>query len=149
MMVIKYFWVNANLQKVIGKDSKKENHTCNLDFFIKQVSQFGNFILYLSKQFNVRIISKKILREFWAKHSDSEQQLKSWYQETNGVEWKNPKQIKKEYPNASFLADNRVVFNIKGNKYRLIVKINYDYKIVWVRFIGTHAEYDKIDATKI
>ena len=137
------------MQKVIGKYSKKENHTCNLDFFIKQVSQFGNFILYLSKQFNVRIISKKILREFWAKHSDSEQQLKSWYQETNGVEWKSPKQIKKEYPNASFLVDNRVVFNIKGNKYRLIVKINYDYKIVWVRFIGTHAEYDKIDASKI
>jgi len=97
----------------------------------------------------VRIISKKVLREFWEKHADSEQQLKSWFQETNGVEWKNTKQIKKEYPSASFLADNRVVFNIKGNKYRLIVKINYDYSMVWVRFIGTHAEYDKIDATKI
>ena len=97
----------------------------------------------------MRIISKKVLREFWEKHADSEQQLKSWFQETNGVEWKNTKQIKKEYPSASFLADNRVVFNIKGNKYRLIVKINYDYSMVWVRFIGTHAEYDKIDATKI
>jgi mRNA interferase HigB len=97
----------------------------------------------------VRVISKKILREFWEKHSESEQQLKSWYQETNVAEWKNPKQIKTEYPSASFLADNRVVFNIKGNKYRLIVKINYDYSIVWVRFIGTHAEYDKIDATKV
>jgi len=97
----------------------------------------------------VRIISKKVLREFWEKHADSEQQLKSWFQETNGAEWKNTKQIKKEYPSASFLADNRVVFNIKGNKYRLIVKINYDYSMVWVRFIGTHAEYDKIDATKI
>jgi mRNA interferase HigB len=97
----------------------------------------------------VRIISKKILREFWEKHSDSEQQLKAWYQETNGVDWKSPKQIKKEYPSASFLANNRVVFNIKGNKYRLIVKINYDYSMVWVRVIGTHAVYDKIDATKI
>jgi len=97
----------------------------------------------------VRIISKKIIREFWEKHTDSEQQLKSWFQETNAIEWKNPKQIKKEYPSASFLPDNRVVFNIKGNKYRLIVKINYDYGMVWVRFIGTHAEYDKIDATKI
>jgi mRNA interferase HigB len=97
----------------------------------------------------VRIISKKTLREFWEKHKDSEQQLKSWFQETNSVEWKNPKQIKKEYPSASFLADNRIVFNIKGNKYRLIVKINYDHNILWVRFIGTHAEYDKINATKI
>jgi mRNA interferase HigB len=97
----------------------------------------------------VRIISKKTLREFWEKHKDSEQQLKSWFQETNSIEWKNPKQIKKEYPSASFLADNRIVFNIKGNKYRLIVKINYDHNILWVRFIGTHAEYDKINATKI
>ena len=97
----------------------------------------------------MRIISKKTLREFWIKHSDSEHQLKAWYQEANTADWKNPKQIKKEYPSASFLADNRVVFNIKGNTYRLIVKINYEYRIVWVRFIGTHAEYDKIDATKI
>ena len=97
----------------------------------------------------MRIISKKTLREFWEKHKDSEQQLKSWFQETNSVEWKNPKQIKKEYPSASFLADSRIVFNIKGNKYRLIVKINYDHNILWVRFIGTHAEYDKINATKI
>jgi mRNA interferase HigB len=104
------------------------------------------FCLYI---FIVRIISKKILREFWEKHSDSIQQLKSWFQETSVADWKSPRQIKKDYPSASFLADNRVVFNIKGNKYRLIVKINYDYSMVWVRFIGTHAEYDKIDASKI
>ena len=104
------------------------------------------FCLYI---FIVRIISKKILREFWEKHSDSAQQLKSWFQETSEADWKSPRQIKKDYPSASFLADNRVVFNIKGNKYRLIVKINYDYSMVWVRFIGTHTEYDKIDASKI
>lgn len=97
----------------------------------------------------MRIISKKILREFWEKHSDSQQQLKSWFQGAQNAEWKSPKTIKKEYPSASILEENRVVFNIKGNKYRLIVKINYDYQMVWVRFIGTHAEYDKIDATKI
>lgn len=97
----------------------------------------------------MRVISKKILREFWEKHVDSEQQLKSWYQETSVAEWKSPKQIKKDYPSASFLADNRVVFNIKGNKYRLVVRINYEYRMVWIRFIGTHAEYDKIDAAKI
>ena len=97
----------------------------------------------------MRIISKKILRDFWSAHADSEQQLKSWFQETSAVKWRNPKDIKKGYPNASFLVDNRVVFNIKRNTYRLIVRINYDYQMVWIRFIGTHAEYDKIDATKI
>lgn len=103
----------------------------------------------MPKGITLRIISKKILREFWEKHADSKQQLKSWYQETNDVIWKGPKEIKKVYPSASFLAENRVVFNIKGNKYRLIVRINYDYGMVWIRFVGTHAEYDKIDATKI
>lgn len=97
----------------------------------------------------MRVIAKKILREFWEKHADSKEQLKSWFQETSESKWKDPKEIKKEYPSTSFLADNRVVFNIKGNKYRLIVRINYDYQMVWIRFIGTHAAYDKIDATKI
>jgi mRNA interferase HigB len=63
--------------------------------------------------------------------------------------WKHPNDIKSEYPSASILADNRVVFNIKGNSYRLIVKINYSHQMVWIRFVGTHTEYDKIDATKI
>jgi len=97
----------------------------------------------------LRVIAKKILREFWEKHPDSEQQLKAWYQEADSAEWKTPREIKREYPTASFLADNRVVFNIRGNHYRLIVKINYDYGMLWIRFIGTHAEYDRIDATKI
>ena len=97
----------------------------------------------------MRVIAKKILREFWGKHANCEQQLKAWYQEVSKAEWKDTKIIKKEYPTASFLVDNRIVFNIKGNYYRLIVKVNYDYQMVWIRFIGTHAEYDKIDATKI
>jgi mRNA interferase HigB len=82
-------------------------------------------------------------------HADSQQQLASWYREASNAEWESPTDIKIEYPGASFLQDNRVVFNIKGNKYRLIIKINYDYQMIWIRFIGTHAEYDKIDATKI
>jgi mRNA interferase HigB len=89
------------------------------------------------------------LRAFWEKHPDSEQQLKSWFQETSNGEWNSPNEIKIEYPSASILSNNRVVFNIKGNKYRLIVRINYDYKMAWIRFVGTHAEYDKIDANKI
>jgi mRNA interferase HigB len=97
----------------------------------------------------LRVIAKKTLRDFWAKHPDCEQQLKAWFQEALKSQWKKPGDIKKEYPSASFLAENRVVFNIKGNSYRLIVKINYDYQMIWIRFIGTHAEYDKIDANKI
>ena len=97
----------------------------------------------------MRIIAKKILREFWETHPDSEQQLKAWYQETANAEWTTPNDIKIEYPSASFLPGNRVVFNIKGNHYRLIVKINYDYQMIWIRFIGTHAEYDKINAKTI
>lgn len=97
----------------------------------------------------MRIIAKKILRDFWKVHPDSEQQLKAWYQETSKAEWTNPNKIKFEYPSASFLAENRVVFNIKGNHYRMIIKINYDYGMIWIRFIGTHAEYDKINAKTI
>jgi mRNA interferase HigB len=97
----------------------------------------------------LRIIAKKTLRDFWEIHPDSEQQLKSWYQETSKAEWEGPTQIKLEYPSASFVVDNRVVFNIKGNHYRLIVKINYNYQMIWIRFVGTHAEYDKINAKTI
>jgi mRNA interferase HigB len=97
----------------------------------------------------LRVIAKKILREFWLKHSDCEQQLKSWYQEADYANWKNLNELKTEYPNASILEDNRVCFNIKGNSYRLIVKFNFQYQVIWIRFIGTHAEYDKIDANKI
>ncbi|WP_395064708.1 type II toxin-antitoxin system HigB family toxin [Flavobacterium sp.] len=97
----------------------------------------------------MRVISKKILRDFWQSHADCEQQLKSWFREAIKAEWKNPNDIKEEYPSASILNNNRVVFNIKGNNYRLIVKISYEYEMVWIRFVGTHNEYDKINANTI
>lgn len=97
----------------------------------------------------MRVIARKILRDFWEKHKDCEQHLKSWFSEAEKVIWENPNQIKITYPSASILNDNRIVFNIKGNNYRLIVKINYDYQMVWIRFIGTHADYDKINANTI
>jgi mRNA interferase HigB len=90
----------------------------------------------------MRVIAKKTIRDFWTKHTDCEQQLKAWHDEAIN-------DIKRDYPSASFLEDNRVVFNIKGNKYRLIVKINYRFGMVWIRFIGTHSQYDQIDATTI
>ncbi len=96
-----------------------------------------------------RIIAKKTLREYWGKHSDSEQYLKTWYETAKLSKWKSPNDVKKTYVNASVLHDNRVVFNIKGNSYRLIVKFNYEREWAFIRFIGTHAEYDKIDAEKI
>ncbi|MEW6469870.1 MAG: type II toxin-antitoxin system HigB family toxin [Bacteroidota bacterium] len=97
----------------------------------------------------MRVIAKSTLRAFWTKHADCEQPLKSWYKEAAEANWKGPRDIKRDYPSASFLPDNRVVFNIKGNHYRLVVRINYDYGIVWIRFIGTHSQYDKIEAAKI
>jgi mRNA interferase HigB len=97
----------------------------------------------------VRVIAKKILREFWKKHADSEQHLKTWYNEASKAIWNTPAEIKAEYTSASILKSGRAVFNICGNKYRLIVDINYKRKWVFIRFIGTHKEYDKIDADKV
>lgn len=97
----------------------------------------------------MRIIAKRTLCEFWEKHNDCEQQLKAWYRESERAEWTTINQLKAEYPNASILKDNRIVFNIKGSNYRLIVKFSFEYQIGWIRFVGTHAEYDKIDANHI
>ena len=92
---------------------------------------------------------KKTLRYFWQQHADAEQPLKAWYQDARRMDWNNPTNIKNIYANASILPNNRVVFNIKGNNYRLIVHVRYEIGIVFIRFVGTHHEYDKIDATAI
>ena len=97
----------------------------------------------------MRVIAKKILREFWERQTDSKEQLKTWYKESSNAIWTSPADIKSEYPKASILKNGRIVFNICGNKYRLIVHINYLRQWVFIRFIGTHAEYDKINADKI
>jgi mRNA interferase HigB len=97
----------------------------------------------------VRIIARGTLRDFWNVNKDAEQPLKAWYREARQAGWNNPNEIKVKYRTADQLKGNRVVFNIAGNKYRLIVRINYKLKIVFIRFIGSHSEYDKIDAEKI
>ena len=97
----------------------------------------------------MRVIAKRTLRDFWTNHADCEQQLTAWYRETEKSEFKNLNELKIEYPSASILTDNRIIFNIKGNRYRLIVKFNFEYQICWIRFVGTNAEYDKINATEI
>jgi mRNA interferase HigB len=97
----------------------------------------------------MRIIARSTLREFWETHSDAEQALKAWYDEASRAEWNSPTDVKNIYCNASIIANNRVVFTIKGNDYRLIVHIRYDIKIIFIRFVGTHSEYDNVDAATI
>lgn len=93
------------------------------------------------------VISRKTLKEFWEKHADSEQPLRAWFHETKHANWKSFSDIKARHRSADLLPGNRVVFNIKGNTYRLIVRIHFNTGIAFIRFIGTHAAYDKIDAT--
>jgi mRNA interferase HigB len=97
----------------------------------------------------MRIIARSTLRSFWEQYPDAEQPLKTWFYEASRANWQNPSDIKSLYLNASIIANNRVVFNIKGNDYRLIVHVRYDIGIIFIRFIGTHKEYDKIDSTTI
>ena len=99
----------------------------------------------------MRIIALRTLREFWEKpeHRDAEQPLKAWYAEARHAMWRTPADIKDHYRHVSIVGDNRVVFNIAGNKYRLVVKFHYNTGTGFVRFIGTHVEYDRIDVEMI
>lgn len=97
----------------------------------------------------MRIIAIKRLRDFWEQHPNAERPLRAWYADVKKADWKTPMAIKAVYRNASFLRENRVVFNIKGNDYRVVVLINYILGIVYIRFVGTHTQYDAIDATEI
>ena len=97
----------------------------------------------------MRILSKRALRVFWERYPDAMESLLSWYHEVLKEDWDTPAKVKEKYGNASILGDNRVVFNIKGNTYRLVVKINYPYRIVYVRFVGTHAEYSGVDVEEV
>ena len=96
-----------------------------------------------------RIFAKSTLRNFWECHTDSEQNLKTWYDTTMSSDWETPNDVKQTYANASILKNRRAVFNIKGNSYRLIVKFNFEKQWAFIRFIGTHTEYDKIDVNTI
>lgn len=97
------------------------------------------------------IVALRTLKEHWEKtgREDSEEQLKAWYQEAKQAEWQSPNEVKEQYRSASIVGNNRIVFNICGNKYRLVVKINYEAQWIFIRFVGTHKEYDKIDVTTI
>jgi mRNA interferase HigB len=97
----------------------------------------------------MRVIALKALRDFWLNHADAETALRAWCADAYKAYWSRPEDIKRTYRNASILPNNRVVFNIRGNTYRLVVSVSYATGIVYIRFIGTHAEYDRVDATAI
>ena len=97
----------------------------------------------------MRIITTKKLSDFWEKHRDVEGELKAWIYEIEQRNWNSTQDVKHRFRTADFIPGNRVVFNIKGNRYRLIVCIHYNTGIIFIRFIGTHAEYDKIDCKTI
>jgi len=97
----------------------------------------------------MKIIAVKALRLFWENHRQAEISLRGWYAEASRANWDTPAAIKAAHRNASFLGNNRVVFNIKGNDYRLVVAVRYTQQLMFIRFVGTHAEYDRIDAETI
>lgn len=97
----------------------------------------------------MRVIAVSILRAFWARYPDAEQPLKAWYEEVTRATWTQPADIKAQYRSASVLKNRRVVFNIKGNDYRLIVAVAYKLQIVYVKFVGSHKEYDAVDAETV
>ncbi len=97
----------------------------------------------------MRIIAKRTLRNFWKQHPTAKGPLEAWHQEVAHADWASPSAVKSHFRSASVLQGNRVVFNVAGNQYRLVVKINYPYRVVYVRFIGIHTEYDAIDVTTI
>lgn len=100
----------------------------------------------------MRIIAKRTLKEFWEsrpEYKDAQGPLEAWHHEAKLADWSSPADIKKQYRSASILKNNRVVFNVHGNKYRLVVKINYPVRVVYIRFIGTHEQYDKINAEEV
>jgi len=96
-----------------------------------------------------RIFSKSTLRAFWEVHIESEQYLKTWYETVKNADWKSPNDVKFTYANASILKNSRIVFNIKGNSFRLIAKFNFEKQWVFIRFIGTHQDYNQIDAETV
>lgn len=97
----------------------------------------------------MRIIAKRALRDFWIIHSIAQEPLKNWFRKVSKANWENVSDLKSSFPDASILGSGRFLFNVKGNHYRIVVKINFHYHLVWIRFVGTHADYDKINAKAI
>jgi mRNA interferase HigB len=97
----------------------------------------------------MRIVATKVLWDFWERHPGARQHLEAWVDEVRKADWRQPADIKAQFRSASILKNRRVVFNIGGNTYRLIVAIAYRCGALYIKFIGTHAEYDAVDAETV
>lgn len=97
----------------------------------------------------MRLIARRTLREFWERHPDAEQSLRAWFHDVERADWASPADVKRIYANVSIVGDNRLVFNIHGNKYRLVVAVNYQCRMCYVRFVGTHRACDRIDVATV
>lgn len=98
----------------------------------------------------MQVIALSTLKNFWSKHPPSQRPLRAWYTIADKSEWHSPGDIKRQFGNGvDFVGDNRVIFDIGGNKYRLVVHVSYEYRRVLIKFVGTHGEYDRIDAETI
>lgn len=97
----------------------------------------------------MRVIARKTLKDYWERVPEPEHELKAWFAEAEAADWKSPADVKAKYGNASILKDGRVVFNICGNQYRLVAWVNYSFHTIYIRFIGTHKEYDRINAQTV
>lgn len=97
----------------------------------------------------MRVIAWSRLRDYGEQHADVREALRAWYTIASEAKWRSPSDIKRDFASASFVGGHRVVFNIKGNHYRLVVKCHYDRGFMYIRFISTHQEYDSIDVATV
>ena len=97
----------------------------------------------------MNVVARKTLQAFWTRHPKAEGPLKSWYEHVRAADWRSPQDVKNDFRSVDFVGDNRVIFDIGGNNYRVVVRISYTFKQVFVKFVGIHAEYDRIDAANV
>jgi mRNA interferase HigB len=146
--------VNHEVHQEKHKEHKIPFFERGMEFLPKnnstRVLDMGTFIIFANRFIRMeRIVAKSTLRTYWEKHPETEQYLKTWYDTAMSSNWKTPNEVIKTYASASILKDSRIVFNIKGNAHRLIAKFNFEKQWIFIRFVGTHAEYDKVDANTI
>lgn len=122
----------------ICRDAKPEN--LKIRFFFEYLDDCITF----AKTVNMRVIAKKTLVLFYSDHSDAKTALEEWYQKTIEAKWDSFAQVKQSFKSADYIGKNRIVFNIKGNKYRLVALVLFRIQMVYIRFVGTHQDYDRI-----
>ncbi|WP_426023753.1 type II toxin-antitoxin system HigB family toxin [Brevundimonas sp. PWP3-1b1] len=97
----------------------------------------------------MNVVARKTLQTFWTRHTPAKGPLTNWYNHVRAADWRSPQDVRDDFRSADFVGDNRVIFDVGGNKYRVVVRISYTFKQVLVKFVGTHAEYDRIDVETV